>query len=420
MPVDDKGQAADADWQLLHFARTIFHEPPDKIGVAVSGGGDSMALLHLYAHLAKTEGVQIEAVTVDHRLRPEAADEAAMVSRFCAQNDIPHQTLHWDDWDQTGNLMAAARDARYRLIADWAKSRGIGGVVLGHTKDDLAETFIMRLARKSGPDGLAAMDVRFVRDGVQWARPLWQQSRADLRDYLQRHGVVWAEDPTNEDESFDRIRARKALEVLKPLGITPDVLKSVSGSMGHASQALNHYAQIEARRYVVHEQGDLVLRLGLTGPLPLETKRRLWTAAMKWVNGQDYPPRQAAFSDAIASVDDEGSTTIGGCLLTRKGDDWRVTREFQAVQGMAGQTQDIWDGRWRLNGPHAPDLQVRALGEGIRDCPDWRDTGLPRTSLIATPAVWRDTTLIAAPVAGLSSGWTAQIVADFHSTAFAH
>lgn len=408
------------DAQLLHFASAIFDEPPRKIGVAVSGGGDSMALLHLYADLAQNKNFQIEAVTVDHGLRPEAVDEAAAVGRFCAQRDIHHQVLRWDGGDQTGNLMAAARDARYRLIAEWAKLRGIDGVVLGHTKDDLAENFMMRLARKSGPDGLAAMDACFVRHGVKWRRPLLRQSRAVLRDYLQRHGVTWAEDPTNDDEKYDRIRARKALDVLKPLGITSDVLESVSGSMGQARQALNHYAQIEARRYIVQEQGDLLLRLGLTGPLPSETKRRLWAAAIQWVNGQIYPPRQAAFAATIAGVPCEGRTTIAGCLLTRKGDNWRVTRELQAVQGLSGTTQDIWDGRWLLVGPHAPDLQVRALGEGIRDCPDWRDAAMPRTSLMATPAVWRDGILVAAPIAGLSAGWTAQIVAEFHSSAFAH
>ena len=421
MPVTDHSDDSPADAMLLDAARFAFADAfVPRIGIAVSGGGDSMALLHLYAHLAQRLGFQIFAVTVDHGLRPEAADEAVFVAEFCAARGISHHVLRWTDWDKTGNLMAAARDARYRLIAKWAAEQGIAHVVLGHTTDDVAENFLIRLARKSGPDGLAVMDARFHRHGIAWARPLSQQSRANLRGYLQRHGVAWVDDPTNDDPSYDRTRARRTLETLAPLGISTDVLTTVSTTMGRARDALNHYAQIEARRYVVQGQGDLVLRLGLTGPLPDETKRRLWLAAVKWINGADHPPRQAAFFEVIHGLTSDGTVTVGGCLITRNGDNWRVTRELKAVQEKTCTTSDIWDGRWRLDGPHTPGLQVRALGEGIRDCPEWRDTGLPRASLMATPAVWHGDALIAAPMARLTAGWTAQIVSDFHSSAFAH
>lgn len=420
MSVDGQPQDDARDEILRHVARVVLPQSaPPKIAVAVSGGGDSMALLHLYAHLAH-EGCQVEAVTLDHGLRPAAVDEAAFVADFCARQNIPHQTLHWDGWDGAGNLMAAARVARYRLIAEWARARGIGFVVLGHTKDDVAENFLIRLARKSGPDGLAAMDVQFERDGVQWARPLWQQSRADLRDYLRRHDVDWIDDPTNDDDAFERVRVRKALVILDELGVSADVLASVSGSMRGARDALHHYARIEARRYGVQEQGDLVLRLGMTGPLPAEIKRRLWNAALRWVNGAAYPPRNSALVEAVAGLTQDGNATVGGCLITRKGDDWRVTREYQMVRNIVCKSTEVWDGRWVLDGPHGPDFEIRALGEGIRDCPDWRDTGLPRTSLIATPAIWHKQTLVGAPVAGLANGWSAQIVADFHEHAFAH
>ncbi|WP_373636479.1 tRNA lysidine(34) synthetase TilS [Yoonia sp. BS5-3] len=421
MPVTGTPPSDPDDAPLLQVACDAFSpDLPPKIAVAVSGGGDSMALLHLYLRLARAQNTQIAAVTVDHGLRPEAADEAAMVARFCARHDISHTILKWDGWDRTGNLMAAARAARYRLIAGWAASQSIADVVLGHTLDDLAETFLMRLARKSGPAGLAAMDTRFIRHGITWTRPLAAQSRADLRAYLRRHDIAWADDPTNEDDRFDRIRARNALDVLAPLGVTVPVLGAVSAAMGQASDALHHYARIESRRYVVQDRCDLVLRLGLTGPLPTEIKRRLWAAAIQWVNGADYPPRQAAFADVIDGLTTDGARTVAGCLITRKGDDWRVARELQAVQGQSCATTDLWDSRWQMDGPHAPALQVRPLGEGIRDCPDWRDAGLPRASLMATPAIWRDQALISAPMAGLSAGWTAQIIADFHSSAFAH
>jgi len=100
--------------------------------------------------------------------------------------------------------------------------------------------------------------------------------------------------------------------------------------------------------------------------------------------------------------------------------DRRITREHNAVRNLTCPTDRIWDKRWQITGPHAPDLHIGALGNGVNDCPQWRDTGLPRTSLVATPAIWQDDTLIAAPVAGLQNGWTAQIVADFHSSLLTH
>lgn len=421
MSVADHPSHDSRDEILLHAARMAFSPVvPKKVAVAVSGGGDSMAILHAFDLLAATDNLTIEAVTVDHGLRTDAEVEAALVARFCSERNIPHRTLQWDGWNGSGNLMAAARDARYRLIAEWALAHGMDGVVLGHTRDDIAENFLIRLARKSGVDGLAAMDVSFERHGVAWARPFWQQSRDSLRAYLRRHHIDWVEDPTNDDPTFERTRARSALAPLSDVGVSREVLDSVSRGMRGARDALNHYAQIESRRYIVQEHGDLVLRLGLTGPLPAEIKRRLWRATLPWINGAEHPPRNAALFDVVKGLTSDRNATVGGCLIVRKGDDWRVTREYQAVRNLVTKTVDLWDGRWVLDGPHADDLEIRALGEAVRECPDWRATGLPRTSLIATPAIWRGDALIAAPIAGLSDGWSAQIVADFHQHAFAH
>ncbi|MDX8347258.1 tRNA lysidine(34) synthetase TilS [Cognatiyoonia sp. IB215446] len=421
MSVAGTPQSELSDDDLLNAARAAFDPVlPARVAVAVSGGGDSMALLQVFAQLAKSGDLALEAVTVDHRLRPEAASEIALVARTCADLDVSHSVLNWEGWDGAGNLMAAARDARYRLIADWAVASGVDAIVFGHTADDVAENFLIRLARKAGPDGLSKMDARFDRFGVTWARPFLDYSRSELRFYLQRHGIVWAEDPTNEDDSFDRARARKALSILSDLGVTVDAINSVSGAMRSARVALDHYAQIEARRYIVQEAGDLVLRLGLTGPLPAEIKRRLWRAAIPWINGADYPPRQSALFDIVASLQSDGSATMGGCLITRKADDWRITREYSAVRDLVCKTTELWDGRWAIDGPHDDALVVSALGDGIHQCAEWREVGLPRTSLIATPAIWDGDELIAAPLAGLRNGWSAQIVADFHQHAFAH
>ena len=119
----------------------FWFDKTEHLGIAVSGGSDSMALLVSSHEWASSEGIPISAVTVDHRLRPDAKGEAQMVADFCAAREIRHDVIKWDGWDGSGNLQARAREARYALIADWALGAGVDTVALGHTQDDQAETF---------------------------------------------------------------------------------------------------------------------------------------------------------------------------------------------------------------------------------------------------------------------------------------
>lgn len=399
-------------------ARAFAPDSHDLIGVAVSGGSDSMALLHL-AHAASLEGkARVAAVTVDHGLRPEAAAEAAMVAEVCTELGLPHVVLEWRDWDGHGNLQAAARTARYRLIADWAKGAGVKGVLLGHTMDDVAETYLMRLSRKAGVDGLSMMAQTFERNGLQWARPLLHSTRDDLRSYLRANNKPWVNDPSNDDVDFGRVRVRKALVQLQDLGLTRHSLHHASHAAGQARDALDYYTSQEATRLVQQDQGDLILPR--YPDIPSEMSRRLRSKALQWLGGLDYPPRQSSLTHMETGLALDGRATVAGCLVSVEGQTLRITREANAVKMTECATDQVWDRRWAFDGPHADDLTIRMLGDGIQGCPEWRDAGLPRASLLASPAIWRGGRLIAAPIAGLPNGWTARIVADFHSSLVTH
>ena len=138
-------------------AAVMARAPAGPVGVAVSGGSDSTALLALVRAWAEAEGRSVLAVTVDHRLRPESAGEAGVVAELCARLGVGHATRVWADAPGRGNLQASARAARQHLIGAWAREAGLAAVALGHTLDDQAETVLLRLARGSGVDGLAAM-----------------------------------------------------------------------------------------------------------------------------------------------------------------------------------------------------------------------------------------------------------------------
>lgn len=391
---------------------------PERLGVAVSGGSDSMALLDLMQWHGSVAGFDVRAVTVNHGLRPEAADEAAMVAAFCKKRGIPHDTLLWRGWDGSGNLQAKARKARYGLIADWARTSDVDWIALGHTEDDQAETVLMRLARRSGVDGLAGMPDRFKRCGLTFVRPLLMLDRNALQDYLRDQGIIWRDDPSNEDDSFERVRARKAMETLAELGIDADTLAAVAHNARLAKWALDHYAWLEVAENGIADvdRGDVILPMSPT-PEHMTTSeilRRLKNAAIMWISGAEYPPRAAALVNMEAAFFGADRHTLSGCLVTlvRGKESYegnlRFTREYNAVKDAATPTDMLWDGRWKLDGPHAPDLRVRALGEAVKDCPDRRETGLPRSSLMSSPAIWRGDHLIAAPLAGLSNGWTAE------------
>lgn len=415
-----QGEDATLLMRVAYFQASM-DEPPTRFAVAASGGGDSMALLHLAHRVAQERNRELLVVTVDHGLRPESGAEAAKVSECCARLGISHSILKWNSSGVVGNISAAARDARYRLIGEWACGKQVDHVLLGHTQDDNAENFLMALTRAAGIDGLSAMETHFTRNGVEFARPLATTSRADLRDYLRRHEITWADDPTNDDPAYLRTRVRNALPVLEGLGITRENLLRVSLNLSHARSELSAKLREDAHVHVECVRGDLFVRLLVDHKLlHHETERQLIRHAIQWVNSAKYPPRQSSQDSAMMEMWRAQKATIGGCVFIKDKRTWRITREHNAVKDAVSRTDEIWDNRWQLDGPHAPDLQIRALGEGIRDCPDWRETGMPRVSLLASPAVWRGDTLISAPLAGYNDDWTARIVADFHSYLLAH
>lgn len=418
----------EADTRLAKMIAAAFApSPPRRLGVAVSGGGDSVALLHLLADWARGSVTVLRAVTVDHGLRPEAATEAADVARACLGLGVDHDVLRWTGWDGRGNLPDQARRARYRLMADWAQALDIGDVALGHTADDQAETFLMRLARGSGVDGLAAMLPVRVQDGMCWHRPVLAARRDELRDWLSHRGIAWVDDPTNDDPAYDRVRVRQALAVLAPLRIGVEGMLATAERLRRASDALRHAARDLAYAAVKGEGGGLVIDRARLEAAPQEIRDRLLAQALIWVSGADYRPRYHSLGMIWAAIAEGKRTTLMGCLILPRKAQVFVTREPAAAKA-AGEVAvgQVWDGHWLLTGPTggAKKLTIRALGEaGVRQCPDWRAGGLQRPMVLSSPAIWQGARLIAAPLAGKTEGWRAESIKsddDFFNSLILH
>ncbi len=406
------------DAALMRVSAAVFDGHVGEVGVAVSGGSDSVALLHL---MAAAGGGRVCAVTINHDLRAGAAEEARFVAGLCAGLGVPHSVLVWDHGVIAGNLPDAARRARYKLMAGWAAPLGIGRVMLGHTADDQAETVVMGLARGAGLDGLCGMRPWWDLGGVRFERPLLATTRADLRAYLARAGVAWVDDPTNDDVQYQRVRVRKALAMLRPLGVSVEGLGEVARNLAAARQALSVGVAEAALRVVQDRAGALILDREALLALPADIGRRLLIAALRWVSAAEYAPRAAAVSRVRVAIELGRDATLWGCRIRVSDTKVTVAREPRAVTGTLASPDQLWDGRWVVEGPSEPSFEVRALTPiGLRTCKDWRETGISRDALVVSPAIWRGDVLIAAPLAGFSNGWTARIDAGFTSFIISH
>jgi len=409
---------------LDHFVSTFGTDRPERLGIAVSGGSDSLGLLLLAREWADEGGPEPVAVTVDHGLREGSGSEAAQVAQLCAGMGIAHRTLEWDDWDGAGNLSDAARRARYALIETWAEAEGIADVALGHTLNDVAETFVMRLAREAGVDGLSKMAASWRQGVVQFHRPLLRVSRTELQTLLEGQGLCWVNDPTNTDDAFERARVRKAMAVLEDLGVTARGLGNVAQHMSEVRATLYWYVFLAARSLVSFDRGEVMVERKGFRTLPRDIARRLVQEILRWISGADYAPRGKAVDLMLEAIRGGTGMTLQGVILSVEAERLRFSREVKAVANITAEPGAAWDGRWQLDGPWPDGAIVAALGEeGLLRCENRADSGLPHMSMAASPAVWRDGHLVAAPLAGHAEGWTATLLRDedmFYASILAH
>ncbi|WP_259916102.1 tRNA lysidine(34) synthetase TilS [Jannaschia sp. M317] len=349
--------------------------------------------------------LRVRAATVDHGLRPASAAEAATVGTLCAARGIPHDTLPLSLSDGA-DLQARARDARYAALADWARWRGVRSVLLGHTADDVAETLLMRLNDGAGLNGLSAMAPRFSRFGVTFLRPFHTLRRNCLRDFVLAQGVTPIDDPSNENPRFERVRVR---QLIRDLGLPVDQLAASARALSEVRTSVEAQTLRLATAYVSEDRGDLLIKphdlAALLGDA--EQARRVLLRALSWINGGTYPPRRAEQVELMRRVAAGEDATLAGCLLRHRATGLRIAREpAAALRARDAVPGTVWDGRWRVTarGGDLSGLSIRALGGAVTDV-DWRAIGLPRSSVMARPAIWRGAALLAVP--GLSEGWRA-------------
>jgi tRNA(Ile)-lysidine synthase len=303
-----------------------------KLGLAVSGGPDSMAMLLL---AEKAIPGQFEVATVDHGLRPEAKSECAMVAEVCAARSIACEVLRVEV--KEGNVQSEARAARYAAFASWAKDRGLSAIATAHHADDQAETLLMRLNRGSGVAGLAGVRERgrTVTSPVPLIRPLLTFRRTELAEIVAHEAMRPVADPSNADDRFDRVRIRKALSGSDWLD--PVAMAASAANLADAAEVLAWAAHREWTERVSTAEGEVRYRRMSLEPW-LE---RVFAMEEPFEKGEERAPRAVALrvielimmhfrarprgSESARLLDrlergDGGN--LGGVLATVEGNEW--------------------------------------------------------------------------------------------------
>jgi tRNA(Ile)-lysidine synthase len=393
--------------------------------LAVSGGSDSTALLHLYARWRDLSGAAPPAMvaTVDHRLRPDSGAEAAAVAALAANRGLPHATLPWVGDKPGGDLQAAARAARYQLLAEYARAHGLESVVTAHTRDDQAETLLLRLGRGSGLSGLAAMrPERLLAEGVTLVRPFLAVGRDALRATLSAAALGWIEDPSNVDRRFARPRLRALAPALAAEGLDAESLATAARRLARADAAIETATDVLAAAALrPHAGGFAAITLAPLFKAPEEIALRLLGRTIGAVGGEPYGPRhdrlERLVAELLADRVERFRRTLGGAVVERQGDRLWVLREpgrtgLPALRLEPGSAL-AWDGRFgaalSTDAPCA--VMIAALGTGARAALGRAGSALPAAALATVPAAFVGPAAVAIPAFGVfaAPGWRAAV-----------
>lgn len=399
------------------------------VALAVSGGADSLALLHLFAAWRErlSWSGRVLVFTVDHQLRPESAAEAEFVKGAASRLGVDHKTLVWEGVKPDSNLQAAARDARYRLIADAMAAADVQALAIAHHRDDQVETFLDRLTRGSGVYGLGAMasDSYSERYRLRLLRPLLGFSKKQLVEYLTSFGESWAEDPTNEKDSYKRVRLRKLAQALEAEGLDVDRLTETAFRLGRAAEAIDVWVErfIEAE-VELHPAGPMRFGCSCFAGLPEEVRLRILAKLLARLGAQSYVPRLSKLEDIERRLSSQVAFkgTLAGCVVERRGEYVFLWKEVgrvvpASIPVVPGQRLD-WEGRYEVQLADMSSLENNGLVVGAlvnlpdkfsRDGISWPE-GWPKAAFAASPALWNAQGLLAicgfSPVCDAAAPWS--------------
>lgn len=293
-----------------------------RMAVAVSGGVDSITLLHWLVSV----GADVIVLHVNHGLRSIAGTEAEYVAAIASKLGVPCHILHWNGVKPVTGLEAAARTARYKLMTDFCHENRIQYLVVAHQADDQIETFFMNLARGSGANGLAGMRSVTVRDGIQILRPLLNVSRVELEKYCADNNIKYFHDEMNDDTRFMRVRMRKNRHVLRELlGISDERILLAMRNLERIRAA--SAADVASAVETVMCGNRAVFSDSFLFDLGRDIRLQFIAALIMRIGGGEYQPRLKSLESALDKLTADCKFTLGRCVIRRLGNRILIARE---------------------------------------------------------------------------------------------
>lgn len=420
--VPDSG--SDGSGLSVDEADTLFSRliPFSNLALAVSGGADSLCLLVLFSEWRKRNcwDGRAEVLVVDHGLRSESGAEARFVRDSADEHGLAAHILRWEGHKPGSNIQDEARRARYGLMAERIAETGAQALVLGHHMDDQAETFLDRLTRGSGVSGLSAMaiDEPAGPEGLRLLRPFLGVRKRRLEACLEKRGLDWCRDPSNDDEKYKRSRLRRIMALLEEEGLTAKSLSETAGRMRRSRAALDSVVHDIAARLVEHHRsGPARIERVSYRALPEDLRLRLLKEMVLAITGRRPEPRlrQLETLDALLWSDQCNRQTL--CGATFEGGStlvwcWREAGRVPPETLVDVTGNGTWDCRFRYSVSEAaagePFQERLRLGPLMHAPIASKDIiwpqGWPKPAFECSPAVWNEQGQVLAQAVSLKTG----------------
>ena len=383
-------------------------------GIAVSGGSDSMALFHILTDWVSDNKPKIIVASIDHGLRSESKSEVEFVKKICEIKKIKHFSLATSEnlSDSQGNLQDNARSARYELLRNWAISKDLQCVFLGHTLDDQEENLLIRFLRGSGVDGLVSMEDVVIRNEILWMRPLLRLRKEELRNYLRNNNYTWIEDPSNYDNKYMRVQMRKLLQQLKSNNLITSNFVKTADHMLRASKLSKEIAKSNCKNLLsFNDVGQITFEIEKFSQLFEDTQYRILAGIISWFSGSFYKPRFSQLENLHEKILNVKLTaaTLGGTVFKRKSGLVTVTRELASVEEnhLVKNEKFIWDNRWLITLKPGTQgrLYVKPYGLlGLEDRNFFITREFDKSALATIPAITKNRVIKFVPFSKLSYG----------------
>jgi len=323
-----------------------------RIALAVSGGRDSLALMFLIKKWLGNNNFDKDVVvlTVNHQLREESNAECAEVALIAQGYGFHHKILIWHHENIKTSIQEKARNARYDLMINYLKENGIDTLITGHTLDDKIETFLMRLSKGSGLEGLKSIQTSRNLDGINLFRPLLNLTRDQTTKTLVSQNIGWIDDPTNTDEKYERIKIRNNISTLEKLNISKDMLQLTLNRLGRAHEVISNITE-KALLEVLHfdSLGYVSLDYDILIAYPYEIIIKVFEKALIYVNGKrvSLQSLERVCSEVIQT---RKPKTINGCVIYTKKNIIHITRENRDIESFNLKVGDlyVWDNRFKI------------------------------------------------------------------------